>query len=140
MLSTRWRSQPTAGGDAAAPATDIPQPEWDVLRSGRTNVLLEGEKSRIRQIIFCLASQVPRRTSWWQPGSDWPAAPHTIIIENVDALGQTDQCELFERLTRHPAGVQIVSTCSGSLYSAVRRGEFHSPLYYRLNMVRIDLR
>jgi hypothetical protein len=139
MLSTRWRPQPTAGSDDAAPRWRIPDPEWDVLRIGRAHVLLEGEKSRVREIIFYLTPQLPHTATWWQPGAPWPTAQHTVIIENVDALSMTDQCDLFDHLAHGQPGVQVISTCSTSLYAAVQRGDFLPHLYYRLNMLRIDI-
>src|SRR5581483_7816298 len=93
MLSTRWRPQPTAGNDVAA-TWPLMLPEWEVIVAGRAHMLLEGEKSRVRQTIFALASQVPRTVTCWHAGAIWPVTPHTFIVENVETLSPAEQREL----------------------------------------------
>jgi transcriptional regulator of acetoin/glycerol metabolism len=77
--------------------------------------------------------------TWWEPGTAWPAGPHTIIVEHVDTLSAAEQKELLEQLGTMPRTVQVISTCSESLYAAVVRGAFLDALYYRLNMLRVGL-
>jgi len=138
MLSTRWRPQPTAGNDVAA-TWPLMLPEWEVIVAGRAHVLLEGEKYRVRQTIFALASQVPRTVTCWHAGAIWPVTPHTFIVENVETLSPAEQRELLDRLSAVPSCVQVISTSEGSVYEAVTRGAFLDDLYYRLNIVRVEL-
>lgn len=69
--------------------------------------------------------------------------PHegTLILVEVAALTREQQVELLEWLDQftHRQHVQVLSATSRALFSLVERGEFLAALYYRLNVVRLDL-
>jgi hypothetical protein len=63
----------------------------------------------------------------------------TILILEVDHLAAGDQLQLLHWLDLSDREAQIVTTASASLLPMVDAGQFLETLYYRLNMVRIDM-
>lgn len=65
----------------------------------------------------------------------------TLVLVEVSALNREQQVELLEWLDAYAQRqhVQVVSTTSRALFSLVERGEFLAQLYYRLNVLRLDL-
>jgi transcriptional regulator of aroF, aroG, tyrA and aromatic amino acid transport len=65
----------------------------------------------------------------------------TLILMEIAHLTGSRQSELvawLDELNRSDA-VQIVSTTSRQMVPLVESGEFRADLYYRLNVIRIDL-
>jgi DNA-binding NtrC family response regulator len=62
-----------------------------------------------------------------------------MILHEVGMLEGDDQLRLLEWLETRPRRVQIVSTTSSPLMPKVEAGTFNDSLYFRLNVVRIDL-
>jgi DNA-binding NtrC family response regulator len=71
---------------------------------------------------------------------DLPAGDGTLILEHVDALDRDQQRALLEWLDdpRH-ADTQVISTTPVSLYPSVSRDLFLSELYYRLNVIYLEV-
>lgn len=139
MFPTRWRPQPTSGTEAFDDS-EISDVEWQVVLSGRAHVLIEGRRAAVRRAMSHLMAQLPRPISTWHAGAPWPSASETVVVEEVDRLDPAEQRELLERVSSRSPSVQVVSTSSRSVYSAVCRGDFRTELYYHLNTVRIELR
>jgi DNA-binding NtrC family response regulator len=85
-----------------------------------------------------------------KPGAFELAQGGTMFIEEIDALSIEAQNALFaalesEAFTRvggvkaHPMDARIVSTTSRDLEAAVKRGEFHVELYYKLSAISLHL-
>ena len=94
--------------------------------------VLDAAMPSLRQPIFRLA-----------PGESaiLPAVGEcgTLIIENVGALPLHDQQQLFDWLTATVGRTQIVSTTVSALLPLVETGAFIEALYYRLNIICIDV-
>ena len=68
-----------------------------------------------------------------------PGVLGTLIIENAGALSPSDQRRLFDWLTVTRGDIRIVSTTALALLPLVESGSFIASLYYRLNIVCIDV-
>jgi hypothetical protein len=62
-----------------------------------------------------------------------------MIIENAGALSPDDQRRLFDWLTVTLGNTKIVSTTAVGLLPQVETGAFIAALYYRLNVVYLDV-
>jgi Sigma-54 interaction domain len=63
----------------------------------------------------------------------------TIVLYGVDTLTTEEQHTLNQWLCARRGGTRIVSTASQSLLPLVEAGAFNDALYYRLNVVTLDL-
>ena len=109
----------------------------------RLNFLLIGRDADIES---ALAGILPRMTPpvalWEARGSRDVASsgPRTLVVRDVGKLSAAEQEQLNDHLDSWRGSVQIVSTTSRSFLSRVERGGFSERLYYRLNIVCVDLR
>ena len=148
---TRWRPQPTTGSSEKATARQrarslpfsIPPAEWRAIIMGRPNLLLAGQQSATDAMLLALKPHLARphwrcreakRLSLPQP------AKGTLILCEVGALVREQQDNLLEWLNHVEEGVQIVSTTATPIFRLVEEGTFLANLYYRLNVVRLDLK
>ena len=65
----------------------------------------------------------------------------TLVLHDVGRLDGRQQAQLLQWLDRFDERqrVQVVSTTSEALFSLVEAGTFLAKLYYRLNVVRMDV-
>ena len=63
----------------------------------------------------------------------------TLLLEAVDTLTDYEQRALQDWLIVRNRATRVVSTTAASLLDMVDAGTFNDSLYYRLNVVRIDL-
>ena len=131
------------GGAASHPHPALNDDEVRVALALRLNLLLMG---RDVDIEAALAGLLPRMASpvalWEARGSPDLVLPslRTVVVRNVGKLSTAEQQQLNEHLDSWRGSVQIVSTTSRSFLSRVERGGFSERLYYRLNIVCVDLR
>jgi hypothetical protein len=62
-----------------------------------------------------------------------------MILQDIGALGHTDQLSLLDWLERAAGRTQVVSTTSTPLWPLIQAGAFIDSLYYRLNTVCVDV-
>ena len=149
--ATRWRPQLTMGSGKATAVGQRPiflpfdlHAEWDLVIRARSNLLLAGSLSATDEMLVALKPQLrtPLRQHNATTGGPVPE-PHegTLILLEVDSLDGNQQAQLVEWLDRFEerGRVQVVSTTSAPLFSLVETGAFLANLYYRLNVVRMDV-
>ena len=69
-----------------------------------------------------------------------PSQPGTLILRDVGNLTQDGQRRLSEWLDENMRdGIQVIATNAAALWPRVRDGSFTETLYYRLNVIYIDL-
>ena len=109
----------------------------------RANVLLVGPDDLIKRLLDAALPSLREPISRLAPGDSvhLPALGEcgTLIIENVGALPLDDQHQLFDWLTSAVGRTQIVSTTVSALLPLVETGAFIEALYYRLNIICIDV-
>lgn len=131
----------------AMPATAFsPFTEYDdplLMRMPAVNVLLTGGHGATREALARLLHGVGGPILAWYPGERLTLPRHprigTMILHEVGMLEQDDQLRLLDWLETRPRRVQIVSTTSSPLMPKVEAGTFNDSLYFRLNVVRVDL-
>jgi hypothetical protein len=109
----------------------------------RANVLVVGPDDVLERLLDTVRPNLREPISRLAPGH---AAPFpvvgecgTLIIEDVGALPLHDQHQLFDWMTATMGRAQIVSTAASALLPLVETGAFMEALYYRLNIICIDL-
>jgi hypothetical protein len=109
----------------------------------RANVLVVGPDDVLKHLLDAVLPSLREPISRLAPRHSalLPAAGEcaTLIIENVGALPLHDQQHLFDWLTATVGRTQIVSTTASTLLPLVESGAFVEALYYRLNIICIDM-
>ena len=109
----------------------------------RANVLVVGPDDALKRLLDAVLPSLREPISRLAPGHSalLPAVGEcgTLIIENVGALPLHDQQQLFDWLTATVGRTQIVSTTASTLLPLVETGAFIEALYYRLNIICIDV-
>jgi transcriptional regulator of aromatic amino acid metabolism len=70
------------------------------------------------------------------PGGSEPSA---LILEDVAALSGEEQVRLLAWLNGSSARTRVVSTTDRPLFALVTRGDFDRALYYRLNILLLQV-
>lgn len=64
----------------------------------------------------------------------------TLLLEGLEFLNQAQQIALFDWMANQSPQCQIISIASRDIDSLVARGAFLEGLFFRLNVVRLDIR
>ncbi len=134
-----------AGNRESEPMVDWTSVEddLDLVRRTRTNLLVIGPDRLVIDVVSRVIADVPygiipctahrvRLPAALPRGS-------TLVLRDVDELDAHGQTALFEWLEHRNGEPQIVCTGSGLLPLLISTGRFDPRLYYRLNVVCIDL-
>jgi len=112
--------------------------EW---RSPRHNVLLEGSEPSTLAVLRLLEPHLPepvirkgRGSLLHLPDGDIGA----LILEEVSDLSSEEQARLMAWIDGR-CRTQIVSTSASPLFARVARGFFDASLYYRLNVIVVEV-
>lgn len=151
QAATRWRPQRTMGSEKGTAELERPvfppidlQAECDLVIEARCNLLLVGSLSATSAMLAALKPHLrgPLRQCKPKAGVPLPLPREgTLVLLNVARLDGKQQAQLLEWVDRFDdrRRVQIVSTASEPLFALVEAGTFLADLYYRLNIVRMDL-
>ena len=119
------------------------RPERTLLRCHHPNVLIVGAgaalTSALKELRPFLRHPVVTTRLAELPALPPPGGGHTVVLEHVNALSLSEQRKLLNWLQANGDRTQLISTADRPLLSLVRRGQFLAPLYYRLNVVYLDL-
>jgi DNA-binding NtrC family response regulator len=63
----------------------------------------------------------------------------TLVLRDVDCLKPVEQVQLLEWLQQNDFALQVVASTSVPLLPRVATGAFLDSLYYRLNVLYLDL-
>jgi hypothetical protein len=117
---------------------------WELIRRSHLNTLVIGPPAITRQLVESLgphlASPVVRVHAGELiafPPRDGPVG--TVILQNVDDLGLTDQRRLLDWLDNVSARPRVIATAPRPIIAKVAEGEFLPVLYYRLNLFYVDV-
>ena len=124
---------------AQPPATDL-----DLARSCRANLLIVGAEQAVSTFVCELWSAFDEPLMMRRIGGPLRLPPSsepvgTMIILGVETLSQADQRALEDWLVLREGRTRLISTSSASLMPRIEAGAFSDALYYRLNVVYIDL-
>jgi len=118
--------------------------EWEAISYGRRNFLLAGQPSAVDAMLASMLPHLLDPIRLFAPDTDRALLlpdEGTLILMEIAQLQGSQQSELVAWMDeRNRSGdVQVVSTTSRQMMPLVESGEFRAELYYRLNVVRIDL-
>jgi hypothetical protein len=118
--------------------------EWDAVRQGQHNFLLVGNVSATKEILATMKPDLREPLQQYSPKAGLPLpepVDGTLVLLEVDRLDGKQQKQLLRWLEQFDqrAHVQVISTTSRPLFSLVKTGRFLVELYYKLNVVRMDL-
>jgi len=118
--------------------------EWDLAIRARSNLLLAGSLSATDAMLAALKPHLRAPLRQYEPKTGEPVPQPregTLVLLEVDRLDAKQQAQLVRWLDRFEERrrVQVVSTTAEPLFSLVEAGAFLASLYYRLNIVRMDV-
>lgn len=146
--ASRWGQSPIVG---ARKDTAVGPPpaflaaelwlEWEIVTTAHHNLLLVGLSDATEAMLGALKRYLRQPLTVWTPTTG-VAVPDpregTLVLVEVARLDRDQQSQLFRWLRFHEQ-VQVVSTTSEPLFSLVENSTFSADLYYRLNIVRMEL-
>jgi hypothetical protein len=105
------------------------------------NLLLIGAPSATRALIDDLMSSLAAPVVCWDTGTaDLPAdSIGTLVIHDVASLTPAHQDRLLEWLNNRSPRRSVIATSIEPFYRNVETGLFSDSLYYRLNVVTLQL-
>jgi hypothetical protein len=122
--------------DAGLPA------DWNVI-SMPVNVMLVGDTATTSALVEASRPYLPEPIFVVRGGNPFtlPNAKQivTLILVDVERIALVDQHGLNVWLDKHRAHPRVISTAQTPVLPLVRAGAFLESLYYRLNMVYLDL-
>jgi len=148
---TGWRPQPTIGSGKEEAARQRPiflpfdlHAEWDLVIRARCNLLLVGSSSATNAMLVALESHLREPLRQYTPKTDVPVPQPlegTLVLLEVARLDVEQQAQLLRWLDQFDERwqVQVVATTSEPLFPLVETGAFLASLYYRLNVVRMNV-
>ena len=149
--ATGWRPQQTMGSGREAAARQRPiflpldlHAEWDLVVRVRCNLLLVGSSPTTNAMLVALESHLRGPLQHYTPKTGVPVPQPlegTLVLLEVARLDLEQQAQLLWWLDQFDERwqVQVVSTTSAPLFPLVETGAFLTSLYYRLNVVRMNL-
>ena len=123
---------------------ESPDSDLDFAQAYGANVLLVGAEPALTELVCSLWTTfddpilIRRSVDPLQLPAPSEAVG-TLIIHGVETLTLDEQLTLQDWLVVRNGRTQVVSTASASLLPMVEAGVFSDSLYYRLNVVCIDL-
>lgn len=123
---------PALGPAAAAGPQTLLSPEWDLIVTSGANVLIVADEPDTRIVLRALEAALGDVSEDGLSG--------TMVLRNVDSLPADEQRRLLSLLASAATPRRVISTASAPLFPMVCGGRFDADLYYRLNVVYIDLR
>jgi hypothetical protein len=116
--------------------------EWSTLRASSLNALIIGAPQLTAAAVGMLARGARSPIVRWNPAQwDIPAmVAGTLVIDDVDRLTLVQQERLARWISGPGSGVQVLALVRAPLFAAVEVGRFSASLYYRLNVVMVELR
>ena len=121
----------------------LPDSDQDLARLTRVSLLVVGAEDKLAELMASLwpglvtPIVVRHRGEPLQLSTIPPVG--TFVIHGLETLTRAEQDALRERLDAGNGRPRVVSTASESLFPMVESGAFNDTLYYRLNVVTIDL-
>ena len=116
---------------------------WDRIVAKRIPVLVTGTDVSIDRFLDELKPLLPAPLTSIDCGSPLTlngfADGETVVLRHLDRCELASQQQLLERLHVRPVGIQVIGTSSRSLFPLIATGAFLELLYYRLNIVHVEL-
>jgi hypothetical protein len=116
--------------------------EFLQLAPARVNVFVTGPDRVIAPLLDAIAGHLGQPATRWRGGGRLvlpDATDGPLLIRQVGALTRDQQQRVFDWLGARACRIPVVSSSRDSLLPAVEEGTFMAALYYRLNVISLDL-
>jgi sigma-54-interacting transcriptional regulator len=116
--------------------------DWWVLQGRHPNVLVTGPRDATHAFLSVITASLehPIRHLNCRAPLDLPTAAGTIVLDDVDALSREEQEGLLRWLdAAQCVESQTIALTTVPLFAQVRAGAFLDTLYYRLNVVHLQV-
>jgi len=137
-VRARWPNSNEDWRGALAVHADLQQ-----MGMPRANLLLVGVDDRLQRILELLSRDYREPVAVWTPDQQLvlPATDtvKTLILRDVGSLSHVDQGRLYNWLDEAAGRTQVVSTTPERLLPRVHAGAFMAALYYRLNVLYVEV-
>jgi hypothetical protein len=115
----------------------------DLARLTRANLFLIGNDDVVIELVTSLCGSLATLIGVRHRGERLQLSPRsrpvgTIVVYDVDTLTCDEQRALYYWMAGS-GRIQVVSTASKSLQPMLQAGAFNEGLYYRLNVVMLDV-
>ena len=137
-LAVRGRMRVSAVASGLNPFS----PEWALVRTAHPNVLLVGPEAAVVDVLDSLRPHCRQPVETCEAGYFLALLPQprALILRDVGKLTPEGQRRLMEWLDCSDRDrVQVIATNGVALWPRVKNGSFMEALYYRLNMIYVDL-
>jgi hypothetical protein len=127
--------------DEASARPTSPVDDWSLFRGAHPAALLIGPAANVDAALVRLLPNLRPPLLHWQPWAveELPQTTRgTLVMWDVESLSQGQQAQLLAWMEDRLA-VQVISISERPLFPLVRRKEFLDALYYRLNVVCVEL-
>ena len=124
------------------PAETLVGGDEALLRTTPVNTLLIGPTAEVDAVIAALLPQLESPVAHWWPTESQPRprlTSGTLILHDVEAIPPEQQAWFSARLSALDRPVRVISTSEMRVWPLVERGAFLASLYYRLNVLCLDL-
>jgi len=117
--------------------------EWRVVRGARVNILLVDPDNLAAMVVDALWPDLCQPIVVWHSASGQALPPvgcaGTLILQDVDTLLRDDQRAMCDWLEVAAGRTRVVSTTRQPLFPLVEAGTFEESLYYRLNILCLEV-
>jgi hypothetical protein len=115
--------------------------DWALVRRSRANVLVTGPRTATDAFIVALTPslRLPIASLTCDGPLRLPARGGTLILNDVDALADREQEALLQWINASFSTPRVISVSTTPLYSRVQADAFSSDLYYRLNVICLEV-
>ena len=127
------------GSTSRSTTTSLHPADWQLLVTARPNTLLEGPQEATEAIVGEAMEWLAEPHATWSGAPSRSDRPATLVVRSVSALDQEQQQALLAWLDAPGDRMQVISTTNDPLYPLVSRGAFLANLYYRLNVLLLDV-
>jgi hypothetical protein len=120
-----------------------PRRDLQIGSMPRTNVLVAGNPEATRIVVDMLRLDLRGPVVKWRAGQPLelptPGQAATLVLDNLTRLTADQQLHVLGWLEQVMGRVRVVSTSGIPVWPLVQTGHFNEDLYYRLNMVFVDM-
>ena len=117
--------------------------DWSTLLASHPNMLVSGPRDATSAFLLSVTPHLRAPVRGSLAGHallSLPAESGTLMLRDVDGLDDDQQRRLLRWLDEpQNSHTQVISIAATELYTAVQTGAFLEPLYYRLNVIHVQV-
>ena len=148
MSSNRPRCAQPSGVSTSTPSERaqavlrVSPEEWQIITTAHPNLLIEGAESLNDATNVALTPFLRAPIHYWEPGIRFRAPRHhkgSLVLRDIAKLTPDEQIEALDWMDTAMGSGQTVALSPAPIFPLIAAGRFNVNLYYRVNMLRLDL-